>query len=71
MWKPAKSLNWQLEAKCAQPENKESMGWFFSKEPKEKYAAKNLVSVALSVKSAFSGPSSTDRSGASGAAKTK
>ncbi len=42
MWKPAKSLNWQLEAKCAQPENKESMGWFFSKEPKEKYAAKNL-----------------------------
>jgi WhiB family redox-sensing transcriptional regulator len=42
MWKPANSLNWQLEAQCAQPENKEAVEWFFSKEPKEKYAAKNL-----------------------------
>lgn len=42
MWTPANNLNWQLEAECAKPENREAMEWFFSKEPKEKYAARNL-----------------------------
>ena len=42
MWTPATNLKWQKDALCAEPENKEAMEWFFSKEPKEKYAAKNL-----------------------------
>jgi len=42
VWTPAANLKWQKEASCAAPENKEAMEWFFSKEPKEKYAAKNL-----------------------------
>lgn len=42
MWKPADNLKWQAQALCAQPENINSIDWFFSKEPKEKYDAKNL-----------------------------
>lgn len=42
MWTPANNLKWQVEAACAQPENSAAVDWFFSKEPKEKYAAKNL-----------------------------
>jgi WhiB family redox-sensing transcriptional regulator len=42
VWRPSKSLKWQVDALCAKPENREVMEWFFSKEPKEKYAAKNL-----------------------------
>jgi len=42
VWTPATNLKWQRDALCAEPENKEAMEWFFSKEPKEKYAAKNL-----------------------------
>lgn len=42
MWSPANNLKWQVDAFCAQPENKQSIDWFFSKEPKEKYDAKNL-----------------------------
>jgi WhiB family redox-sensing transcriptional regulator len=42
MWSPASNLKWQLNSECSKPENKEKMEWFFSKEPKEKYAAKNL-----------------------------
>jgi WhiB family redox-sensing transcriptional regulator len=42
MWNPANNLKWQKDAVCAQAKNQNSMEWFFSKEPKEKYAAKNL-----------------------------
>jgi WhiB family redox-sensing transcriptional regulator len=42
MWNPANNLKWQKDAVCAQAKNQKSMEWFFSKEPKEKYAAKNL-----------------------------
>lgn len=42
MWSPANNLKWQIDATCAQSENKKSIDWFFSKEPKEKYDAKNL-----------------------------
>lgn len=42
MWKPANNLKWQKDAECAKPANKKFVNWFFSKNPKEKYAAKNL-----------------------------
>ena len=42
MWKPATGLKWQKDALCSKPEYAEAVDWFFSKEPKEKYAAKNL-----------------------------
>ena len=42
MWIPAKDLKWQKEALCSQPEYREAVDWFFSREPKEKYAAKNI-----------------------------
>lgn len=42
MWKPASSLEWQREALCASPDNKEAVDWFFSKKFEEKYQAKNL-----------------------------
>ena len=42
MWKPAENLNWQSEATCAQPSNRYALDWFFSKDFKEKYAAKNM-----------------------------
>jgi WhiB family redox-sensing transcriptional regulator len=42
MWKPADNLEWQRDALCADPNNKESVDWFFSKDPTEKYSAKNM-----------------------------
>jgi WhiB family redox-sensing transcriptional regulator len=42
MWKPANSLEWQREAVCALPKNREYIDWFFSKDFSEKYAAKNM-----------------------------
>ena len=42
MWKPADNLNWQSDATCAKPSNKYALDWFFSKDFKEKYAAKNM-----------------------------
>ena len=33
---------WQSEALCAKRENEDKVEWFFSDEPEEKYAAKNL-----------------------------
>lgn len=42
MWTPASNLKWQLNAECSRTENKEAIEWFFSKQPKEKYAAKNM-----------------------------
>lgn len=42
MWRPANNLKWQIDATCAQSKNSASVDWFFSKDPKEKYAAKNL-----------------------------
>ena len=42
MWNPADSLDWQRDAICALPENRESAEWFFSQEFEDKYAAKNL-----------------------------
>jgi len=44
VWKPAENLNWQSEATCAKPSNKYALDWFFSKDFKEKYAAKNMCS---------------------------
>ena len=42
MWKPATSLDWQINAVCADPKNKDSMEWFFSSDQIEKNAAKNM-----------------------------
>lgn len=42
MWSPANGLGWQKDSACAQPENKESVDWFFSKQSEEIYKAKNL-----------------------------
>lgn len=42
MWKPADSLNWQSEALCAKPINRNKIDWFFSPEFEKKYAAKNM-----------------------------
>ena len=42
MWEPAENLNWQSEATCAKPSNRYALDWFFSKDFKEKYAAKNM-----------------------------
>jgi len=42
MWKPAKSLEWQRNAVCAAPVNKDKIDWFFSENFNEKYSAKNL-----------------------------
>jgi WhiB family redox-sensing transcriptional regulator len=35
-------FKWQERALCAKKENEEKLEWFFSEEPEEKYAAKNL-----------------------------
>lgn len=42
MWKPATNLDWQIDALCAKADYQHARDWFFSKEPKEKYDAKNL-----------------------------
>jgi WhiB family redox-sensing transcriptional regulator len=42
VWKPADNLNWQSDATCAKPSNRYALDWFFSKDFKEKYAAKNM-----------------------------
>jgi WhiB family redox-sensing transcriptional regulator len=42
VWKPANTLDWQIDSLCAKAEHTDSRDWFFSKEPKEKYDAKNL-----------------------------
>jgi WhiB family redox-sensing transcriptional regulator len=42
VWEPAENLNWQSEATCAKPSNRYALDWFFSKDFKEKYAAKNM-----------------------------
>jgi WhiB family redox-sensing transcriptional regulator len=42
VWKPADNLHWQEEALCAKPQNRESRDWFFSKDPQDRYNAKNL-----------------------------
>jgi WhiB family redox-sensing transcriptional regulator len=42
MWKPADNLRWQKDAKCADPSNKKSLVWFYSKDSVEKNKAKNM-----------------------------
>lgn len=42
MWKPANNMDWQENAKCADPNNRQKIEYFFSKEPSEKYEAKNM-----------------------------
>jgi WhiB family redox-sensing transcriptional regulator len=42
VWKPANNLAWQIDSLCAKAQHSDSRDWFFSKEPKEKYDAKNL-----------------------------
>jgi WhiB family redox-sensing transcriptional regulator len=42
MWKPAENMDWQKDAECSKPSNKEKIEYFFSKKPSEKYEAKNL-----------------------------
>jgi WhiB family transcriptional regulator, redox-sensing transcriptional regulator len=44
-WKPAKSMEWQKGAECAKPSNREKLEYFFSKDPSEKYEAKNMCFV--------------------------
>ena len=34
--------NWQKDSLCAKKQNEHMVEWFFSEEPEEKYAAKNL-----------------------------
>jgi len=34
--------NWQSESLCAKKQNEHMVEWFFSEQPEEKYAAKNL-----------------------------
>lgn len=41
MWKPT-DLSWQPNAECGKPEYQEFMEFFFSNDPQERYAAKNL-----------------------------
>lgn len=41
MWEPT-NLDWQTEAECAKKENEGLADSFFSNDPQEKYAAKNL-----------------------------
>jgi WhiB family redox-sensing transcriptional regulator len=36
------SINWQKASLCSRKENEHMIEWFFSEEPDEKYAAKNL-----------------------------
>lgn len=36
------STDWQKDSLCARKENEHMIEWFFSEEPDEKYAAKNL-----------------------------
>lgn len=42
MWIAASGLQWQKQAACSNKENEEAVDWFFSKNPKEKYAAKHI-----------------------------
>lgn len=42
MWKPADNLHWQEDALCSKPQHRESRDWFFSKDPDDRYNAKNL-----------------------------
>lgn len=41
MWKPT-DLSWQVDGLCAQSEHAEYRDFFFSNDPGERYAAKNL-----------------------------
>lgn len=42
MWKPANNLYWQEDALCAKAVNRDKRNWFFSKDTRQKYDAKNL-----------------------------
>jgi WhiB family redox-sensing transcriptional regulator len=42
MWKPASSLHWQRDAVCADPQNKDLVDLFYSKDSTEKNMAKNM-----------------------------
>jgi WhiB family redox-sensing transcriptional regulator len=42
MWKPADNLEWQRDALCAKPKNRNYINWFFSNNTSEKYGAKNI-----------------------------
>jgi WhiB family redox-sensing transcriptional regulator len=42
MWEPINNMDWQKDAACSLPANKDKIEYFFSKEPSEKYEAKNL-----------------------------
>lgn len=42
MWKSADSIYWHEEAVCGQPSNRDKIEYFFSRDPKEKYEAKNM-----------------------------
>jgi hypothetical protein len=42
VWKPIDNLKWQSSGACADPKNSQLVDYFFSRDPQEKYAAKNL-----------------------------
>lgn len=42
MWEPAADMDWQRDAECGKTEHRDKIEYFFSKEPTEKYEAKNL-----------------------------
>lgn len=42
MWKPADNMDWQEDAECAKPINKNKVEYFFSRDFKEKAEAKEL-----------------------------
>lgn len=42
MWKSADSIYWHEDAICGQASNRDKVEYFFSRDPKEKYEAKNM-----------------------------
>lgn len=42
MWKPADNIDWHEDAVCSKRFNRDKIQYFFSRDPKEKYEAKNM-----------------------------
>jgi WhiB family redox-sensing transcriptional regulator len=42
MWKPSNDIKWHIDAICGMPINRSKIEYFFSRDPKEKYEAKNM-----------------------------
>ena len=42
MWKPSDNIDWHSDAVCGKRLNRSKIQYFFSRDPKEKYEAKNM-----------------------------